>query len=199
MRGCRLNCSFCVVPKKEGRPKPANTVEEIWTNRDSDFVVLLDNDFFGNPEWQARIDEIKGNNLKVCFSQGLNIRIITEDQAAALASVRFTNLKNAYKQVHFAWDKVGDESRILAGIETCLQAGLKPSQMAFFVLIGYDTTPEQDFHRVMILRGLGCDPYVMPYDKTDPYQKRFTRWVNHKAIFKSTEGKNYDVNVRYRK
>jgi hypothetical protein len=24
----------------------------------------------------------------------------------------------------------------------------------------------------------------MPYNKFDPYQKAFTRWVNHKAIFK---------------
>ena len=49
MRGCRLRCSFCVVPQKEGKPKSNNTIDEIWTQRDSDFIMLLDNNFFGNP------------------------------------------------------------------------------------------------------------------------------------------------------
>src|SRR5208337_4832396 len=29
-RGCRLRCSFCVVPQKEGRVKPEHTIAEIW-------------------------------------------------------------------------------------------------------------------------------------------------------------------------
>jgi hypothetical protein len=199
MRGCRYSCSFCVVPEKEGRPRSNKTIEQIWTNRDSDFVVLLDNDFFGNPEWQSRIDEIREYDLTVCFSQGLNIRVITDEQANALATIRFSNLKRTAKQVYFAWDNMKDESRILSGIETCLRAGLKRSHMAFYVLIGYDTTPEEDYHRVMKIRELGLDPFVMKFNKKDPYQIKFARWVNHKAAFKSTEWENYDVNVRYRK
>lgn len=79
MRGCRFRCSFCDVPEKEGRPKPHNTIAELWTQRSSHFLVLLDNDFFGNPEWRERIAEIRAFDLKVCFSQGLNIRIITDE------------------------------------------------------------------------------------------------------------------------
>ena len=29
MRGCRLKCSFCVVPEKEGKPKSVMTIPEI--------------------------------------------------------------------------------------------------------------------------------------------------------------------------
>jgi hypothetical protein len=29
-RGCRLKCGFCVVPKKEGRPRSVNTIYDIW-------------------------------------------------------------------------------------------------------------------------------------------------------------------------
>ncbi len=191
MRGCRFNCSFCVVPEKEGKPKSNNTINEIWTNRSSDFLILLDNDFFGNPEWQDRIDEIKEYNLRVCFSQGLNIRIITKAQAESLVDLRFRNLKATKKQMHFAWDRIKDEQKIIRGINTCLNAGLLPNQMAFFVLIGYDSTQDEDYHRVMLLRNMGCDPYVMPYNRNDHYQRRFARWVNHKAIFKSVEWKNY--------
>ena len=195
MRGCRFRCKFCVVPQKEGKPYEEHTIDEIWQQRSSNFVVLLDNDFFGNPSWQKRIDEIKDHNLKVSFSQGLNIRIITDEQADALASVQFRNLSGKNKQVHFAWDQFGKgtEKLIDEGIARCFKAGLKPRQMAFFVLIGFNTTPKQDMYRVKKLADYGCDPYVMPYDRKDHYQKNFTRWVNHKAIFKSTAWEDYKM------
>ena len=191
MRGCRLKCSFCVVPQKEGKPKSNNTIDEIWTQRSSNFVVLLDNDFFGNPEWEDRIEEIKAHNLKVCFSQGINIRNIKEDQALALASVNFSNLHNTMKQIYFAWDDPRHEKLIHKGIKMVMDAGVKGYQIAFFVLIGYHSTPEEDLHRVEVLRGYGCDPYIMAYDKSDLYQKTFARWVNHKAIFNSVSWENY--------
>lgn len=196
MRGCRLRCSFCVVPEKEGKPKPYNTIDEIWTQRDSDFVMLLDNDFFGNPQWQDRIDELLKFNLKVNFSQGLNIRNLKPDQAAAVASVKFRNSHNTSRQVYFAWDDPRHEKLIHKGIQLCVDNGIKTNEMAFYVLIGYHSTEAEDLHRVNVLRDYGCDPYAMPYDKSDPYQKKFTRWVNHKAIFKSVPWADYRGGVK---
>lgn len=185
MRGCRFVCKFCVVPAKEGKPKSNNTIEEIWTNRASNFIVLLDNDFFGNPFWKDRIAEINALGLQVNFSQGLNIRIITDEQAEALASVHFRDMSGNNRTVHFAWDRINDEKWIHSGIERVIAAGIKPYQMMFYILIGYDTTPEEDMHRIEMLRDYGCLPFVMPYNKEDQYQKRLARWANHKAIFKS--------------
>jgi len=198
MRGCRLRCSFCVVPEKEGRPVSASTIDEIWSQRDSDFVMLLDNDFFGNPEWPDRIAEIRAHNLRVCFSQGLNIRNIKPDQAGAVASVRFSNMNATKRQVHFAWDDPRHEKLIHKGIATCVESGIRPSEMAFYVLIGYHSTPEEDLHRVMTLRDYGCDPYVMPYDKSDRYQRQFQRWVNHRAIFRTTSWTDYNGSIKGR-
>tara|TARA_R100001530_G_scaffold64881_2_gene46524 strand:+ start:252 stop:1130 length:879 start_codon:yes stop_codon:yes gene_type:complete len=192
MRGCRFNCSFCVVPEKEGKPKPYKTIQEIWTNRSSNFIVLLDNDFFGNPYWKDRIVEIHALDLQVNFSQGINIRILTDEQAEALASVKFRTLSGKSKRVHFAWDRIKDEKLIDHGIQKCFNAGIKPDQMSFYILIGYDTSPDDDYYRVMKIRDYGCNPYVMPYNKQDLYQKKFARWVNHKAIFKSVEWGNYE-------
>lgn len=191
MRGCRFRCKFCVVPEKEGGARPNHSIGKIWTNRSSDFMVLLDNDFFGNPAWKDRIEEIRGFNLQVNFLQGLNIRLITEEQAHALASVRFRDNANKSSRCSFAWDRIRDEKWIRRGIERLRNAGIKPWQMQFYVLIGYDTTEEQDLHRVMMLKGLGCDPFVMPYDKADYYQRRFTRWVNHRAVFNTVAWKDY--------
>ena len=68
--------------------------------------------------------------------------------------------------------------------------------MAYYVLIGYHSTEEEDLYRVNTLKDYGCDPYSMPFDKSDPYQKRFTRWVNHKAIFKTVDWKDYNQGIK---
>lgn len=192
MRGCRFRCKFCVVPEKEGQPVENNTIEEIWTQRKSPFVVLLDNDFFGNPAWRDRIAEIRKHDLMVSFSQGLNIRIITDEQAAALASVKFRNLSGQKSQVHFAWDQwgKGTEKLIDEGFERVKAAGVKPYQMAFFVLVGFNTNEEQDLYRIDKLHGMGCDVFVMPYDREDPYQKALARW-NNRHVWRSVPWSEY--------
>ena len=192
MRGCRFRCKFCVVPEKEGQPYSNNTIDEIWQQRNSDFVVLLDNDFFGNPEWAERIGEIRRHDLRVSFSQGLNIRIITDEQAAALASVRFCNLSGLKKQVHFAWDQwgKGTEKLIDEGFARVTTAGVKPHQMAFFVLVGWNTTEQQDLYRIDKLHGMGCDVFVMPYNRRDPYQKALARW-NNRHVWRSVPWRDY--------
>ena len=51
--------------------------------------------------------------------------------------------------------------------------------------------------RVEFLRKLKLDPFAQPYidftgkNNVTKEQKQFARWVNHKAIFKSVEYKNY--------
>ena len=192
MRGCRFRCKFCVVPEKEGQPVENNSIEDIWIQKGSDFVVLLDNDFFGNPAWADRITEIQKRDLKVSFSQGLNIRIITDEQAKALASVQFRNLSGKKKQVHFAWDQwgKGTEKLIDEGFERVTLAGVKPYQMAFFVLVGWNTNEEQDLYRINKLHGMGCDVFVMPYNRSDPYQKALSRW-NNRHIWRSVNWRDY--------
>lgn len=192
MRGCRFRCKFCVVPEKEGQPVENNSIEDIWIQRNSDFVVLLDNDFFGNPTWADRIAEIRKHDLKVSFSQGLNIRIITDEQAKALASVQFRNLSGKKKQVHFAWDQwgKGTEKLIDEGFERVKAAGIKPHQMAFFVLVGFNTNEEQDLYRIDKLHNMGCDVFVMPFNRADPYQKALSRW-NNRHLWRSVPWLEY--------
>jgi len=195
MKGCRFKCSFCCVPTKEGRPINYNTIDELLTNPTGGRnLMLLDNDFFGGTNWQANLEKIIDLNLKVCFVQGLNIRIISERQAELLAKTKYTNSKFNQNYLTFAWDQFKDERVILRGIERCNKYGIPNSKMQFFVLIGYDTTPEQDRYRVEMLRDLGCMPFVMPYNKKDKYQKAYTRYVNFRSVFNSCSWEDYKYN-----
>lgn len=195
MKGCRFRCKFCCVPQKEGKPHLNSNIDELLTNpKGGNRLMLLDNDFFGGPEWKANLLRIIELKLKVCFIQGLNIRIITEEQAELLAQCRYTNSRFNQRYLTFAWDRFNDGKLVRKGIDTCNKAGIPSTRMQFFVLIGFDSTHDQDLERVMTLKEWGCMPFVMPYDKSDPYQKAFTRWVNHRATFKSCDWKDYRYN-----
>ena len=196
MKGCRFACKFCCVPKKEGRPKVNSSIDDLLTNPNGgNRLMLLDNDFFGGADWKVNLERIIELKLKVCFVQGLNIRIITDEQAELLSKCNYQNSKFNQKYLTFAWDRYNDGKIVKAGIDRCNKAGIPCKHMQFFVLIGFDTTPDQDMERVMSLRELGCMPFAMPFNKSDPYQKAFTRWVNHRATFKSCTFEDY----KYRK
>lgn len=199
MKGCRFNCKFCVVPKKEGRPRPYDVIDSILTNpKGANRLMLLDNDFFGG-QWEANLSRIIELKLKVCFVQGLNIRIITDEQAALLAKSNYTNSRFNQKYLSFAWDRFNDGKLITQGIERCNKAGIPSKHMQFFVLVGFDSTPEQDMHRIMTLKQLGALPFVMPYNKENPYQKALARWVNSRPLFRSVKWEDYKYNPNRKK
>lgn len=183
MKGCRFSCAFCVVPAKEGKPYKYNSIDEILINPDGgNKLVLLDNDFFGTGDWEINLKRIIELNLKVNFNQGLNIRILTQRQANLLATCKYYNLHFTKRYLTFAWDRYEDRADIMKGVERCDTAGIRRDHLQFFVLIGYDTTPEQDLDRVETIRELGAMPFVMPYNKFDQYQKEFARWANSRQL-----------------
>lgn len=197
MKGCRFNCSFCCVPQKEGRPYNYNTIDQLLTNKKGgNRLMLLDNDFFGGTNWEDHLQRIIELKLKVCFSQGLNIRIITPDQASLLAKCNYRNIKFNQKYLSFAWDKYNDGKLIKRGMAICNEAGIPNKHMQFFILIGYNSTHEQDHERVMTLREMGAMPFVMPYNKEDKYEKAYARWVNNRAVFKSCTWEDYKYNPK---
>jgi hypothetical protein len=196
MKGCRFACKFCCVPKKEGRPYKNSDIEGLLLNPNGgNRLMLLDNDFFGGANWRINLERIIDLKLRVCFVQGLNIRIITEDQAKLLACSNYTNSKFNQRYLTFAWDRYPDRRLIEKGVRICNDAGIPPKHMQFFVLIGFDTTEVQDYERVMTLREWGCLPFVMPYNRADPYQKAFARWVNRREVFYACKWEEY----KYRK
>jgi len=182
-RGCVRNCSFCVVPTKEGKIRRNAPISEFWNGQKE--VVLLDNNLTAAPDVLAEdCAFIREHKLKVDFSQGLDARLMTDEMAREIGSVKHIG------QIHFAFDSMSVEKPVFRGLEIMSQY-VRPGKITCFVLIGFDTTPEQDLYRVTKLHELGYESFVMPYNKSDPYQRRFTRWCNHKAIFKTVKWEDY--------
>ena len=184
MRGCIRNCSFCVVPEMEGLARPVGDIYNFWNGQKE--LMLLDNNLTALPEhFQKVIGQIIKEEIYINFAQGLDIRLIDASMAKMLAMVKTS------KQIHFAFDDIKYENAVKKGIEILIANGVKPYKLMFFVLIGFNSTPEEDLYRVGLLRKLGVDPFVMPFNKKVPYQQAFARWVNMKAVFKKCNWREY--------
>ena len=179
-RGCIRNCPFCVVRQKEGKIRPVNHKN---VNPNGKTVTVMDNNFFANPKWYSAISFLRNNGQPVDF-QGIDVRSINNEQCESLATLRH------HKQIKIAWDRPIDERSVLSGIAR-LTKHIKPYRLMCYVLIGHSSTEAEDLYRAETLRKLKIDPFVMPYNKKDPYQKKFARWVNHKAVFYSVRWEDY--------
>lgn len=178
-RGCRLKCSFCCVPTKEGAVREVASVWDIWRGdpwpRE---LILLDNDFFGQPNWAKRIDEMRAGKFRVNFNQGINARMLTDETAAAIASVDYRDARMDRRRIYTAWDSRKDERRLFAGLESLVRHGVKPDEIMVYMLCGYwkgETAADREYRRRR-LREFGCRPYPMPFVRTRELVG-FQRWI----------------------
>lgn len=182
-RGCIRNCPFCVVKEKEG---DIHTVKPKNLNPKGEWITVMDNNFFANHGWKQSIQQLIKWDQPVDL-QGFDVRIFKPEHGEALNKLRL------HKQLKFAWDNPNED---LTGKINELTQYVKPYKLMCYVLIGFNSTPREDSERVETLRDMKIDPFVMPYDKSDDYQRAYARYVNHKAVFKTVSWGNYKNKVR---
>lgn len=179
-RGCRLACEFCKVPRMEGKARPVATAADLWRGEPwPRNLMLLDNDFFGNPEWAARVAEMNAGKFRVCYTQGINVRVLSDEQAAAIASTDYRDDSFSDRRLYTAWDNAADEGPLFRGLERLAKHGVRPDALMVYMLVGFWDGPkltEDDFRRRRKLREFGARPYPMPFVRTRELVG-FQRWV----------------------
>jgi len=196
-RGCRLSCGFCVVPTKEGKIRPVASLRDLWRGHEwPRQAKLLDNDFFGQPNWRELVDEAVRDEWKVSLIQGINARFLNDETAAAVVRLGLKDDQFERPRVYTAWDGRKDEKRLFRGLDALVRAGVKPDHIMVYMLIGYEageTHEDRDYRRSK-LRAFGARPYPMPYarDGQSPSGTSgkelvaFQRWViQRKDLIKS--------------
>lgn len=186
-RGCRSKCKFCVVPSQEGAIYAVASVGQIWRGEPyPKHIHLFDNDFFGNPEWREVVDELVAGNFKVCINQGINVRRIGEEEAAAIASLQYKDDQFRRPRLYTAWDNLGDERVFFRGLDFLTASGVKPHHVMVYMLVGYDPreTWERIWHRYNQMIEAGVKPFPMVHDRhrqehPDHWRllKRFQSWA----------------------
>lgn len=181
-RGCPRGCNFCHVEAKEGRMayKVAD-LSEFWRGQKN--IVLLDPNPIACKEWKDILQQLIDSKSWVDFSQGVDIRLMTEEKAEMIKQIKTKN-------IHFAWDRYEDKEKIIPKFKMFHElTGYDYRKLTVYMLCNFDTTFEQDLERVYLLRDLGYNPYVMIYDKehipTGHRLKHLQRWVNNRIIFRT--------------
>jgi len=179
-RGCPRGCNFCHVEAKEGRgAKKVADLSEFWNGQK--YIKLLDPNPVACREWRDIFGQLEQSGAWADFTQGLDIRLMTQEKIAELMKIKV-------EQVHFAWDNYEDKEIIVPKLKEFAETtGWTRKKMSVYVLTNFNTTLEQDLERVYTLRDMGYMPYVMIYDKQNVERgsdlRRLQRWVNSKIGF----------------
>lgn len=184
-RGCIRKCPFCLVRDKEGYINPCNPHN---LNPKGEWIEVLDNNFFANPEWKSSIDYLINKGQKVNL-HGVDIRIMNEEQAFWLNKLKLKT------NIHIAWDLPNiDLTEKLKEVTKYI----KPYKLTCYVLVGFNSSIEQDLYRLERLKELKILPFVQPYrdfqNKRNPtqYEKDISRWANRAWLFKSIDFKDFE-------
>lgn len=167
VRGCTRHCPWCLA---ERDVRIVGDIYDLWDGR-SDCLTLFDDNVLAVPDHFEHIcSQVSREGLTVDFNQGLDIRLVTARVIRSLNTVRMRRLR-------FSFDSPGLEDIVRAKVPLLRCVKRDPF---CYVLVGFDTTFEEDLYRLAVLKELGCRPYVMRHENT-PKERRYMRlaqWVN---------------------
>ena len=183
-RGCIRECSWCIVPKKEGKIHEHADIEEFLRH---DKAILLDNNVLAHEHGIRQIEKIVRLKIKVDFNQGLDARLIDRQTAKLLSKVKWL------KPLRLACDSKGMIQHVQKAVEYLRWENTTPSR--FFVYVLVDDVMDA-VERVRFLKSMNLDPFAQPYrdpsgGESTQEQRDFARWCNHKAIFKTCSWEEY--------
>ena len=174
---------FCHVVPKEGRASiKVADVSDFWNGQP--LIEVCDPNITACLQKRELFRQYKETGAKICFNQGMDIRLLNDADIYDLNTMRIDRL-------HFAWDNPNDnlEQRFVYFKQNYVR---KSNIGTVYCLTNFedcsvDEHIQRALARILPLRDLGYDPYVMVYNK--PYAPReirdLQRWCNNKMIFKS--------------
>lgn len=191
-RGCPNNCKWCVVPRKEGRPSPYMTIDEIATRPDGSIIkraVLMDNNILATDYGIQQVERIRDLGIRVDFNQGIDARRITPEIAELLADCKWIDY------IRLACDTSAQLPYIRTAVDLLNRYGYTRDVFVYALIKDFD----ESVARIQELRSMKTvAPFAQPYrDFTDPrqiipqWQRDLARYVNVKSIYKSVALEDY--------
>lgn len=188
-RGCPRGCGFCHVASKEGKCSyKVADLDEFWKGQKK--IVLSDPNILACKDHKELLQQLIDSEAKVKFNQGLDIRMINDDNLDLLRQVKLTH-------IHFAFDRYQDKDIIEPRLRAFHELGYDrgKGKVMVYILINYDTTLEQDIERIQLCRELNFSPYPMIYDKehADPIYRKLQRWCSNYIFWSVPTFKEYSA------
>ena len=172
-RGCPRNCSFCIVNQKEGGITIVGNLKDLWDGI-AKLIVCLDNNILAVLRHFFEIcQESIGLGVTLDFNQGLDFRFVTVEVAKVLKII-------SHKEYHFAFDHPSYLHGVDKTIDLLQSEGI--NRCNWYVLVGFNTTFEEDLDRLNHLKERNQNAYVQRY-KRDRRYIPLARWANQHHIF----------------
>lgn len=156
-------------------------LSEFWNGQK--YIELFDPNTLACKDWEDILQQLIDSKAYVDFNQGVDIRMITPKKSEMIRQVKV-------KGIHFAWDRYEDKDLVVPRFETFKQeTEWGRNKVSVYVLCGFKEKRvlQEDLERIMFLRSLDFNPYVMLYDKEHIPKghelRKLQRWVNNKFIF----------------
>jgi hypothetical protein len=189
-RGCFRKCAFCVNRKYDHCSIHSPLSEFLDMSRR--FIVLADDNFLSYPFWGKLLTELEETKKPFIFTQGLDIRLLTEHTAERFSKVKYRG------DFIFAFDHLEDRELIESKLTIWRKYVSKHTKL--YVFSGFDYNDKYDeefwandiasvFERAKILMKYDTTPYIMRYFKYNesPYRGMYItlcRWCNQPPLFK---------------
>jgi len=155
-RGCIRSCKFCIVSKKEGKLTAVGDIYNFWNGQKE--IVIMDNNIFGLPDhFQKVSSQIIKEEILVDFNQGLDIRLLDDPFAKILKKMK------PISTWRFAFDSLNYEKAVRKGAVILKNNGLISKSM-FYVLVGFNSSIEEDMERFRILSEYKFNTFCMVYE-----------------------------------
>jgi len=157
-RACFRKCPFCKVPLLKQTRRHWSIYE--FHDPRFDTIELLNNNTFYDVFWEETFKEIYNEGLGL-IDHGNDLRLLDNYKAYWIKKIRWE------RQPKFAWDRMRDEWKMKRGLQLLKKFKIRAM---IYVLMGFDTSFEEDVYRCEIINSMGCDPFPMLYN-----QKRILR------------------------
>ena len=189
-RGCPRGCPFCIVAKKEGRGSiKVADVSDFWNGQTS--IKAMDANILACCEKRDLLKQYKDTGAVVEFNQGLDIRLMDDDDISILNSMRLDD-------AHFAWDN--PRENLLPKFELWSKKGKKNRHGHYgrvYTLTNYNTSMEENLYRIYKLREMNYQPYVTVYNAPSAPKEvlALRRWCNSFIISAIPRFEDYSATI----
>ena len=151
-RGCIRNCSFCFVPQKEGTIRYYRDWKKIVKH---DKTYFLDNNFLSYSDHKRILKELVDDKIKFQFNQGLDIRLLDDENAKLLSEARYIG------DYIFAFDNIKYEHLMDDGIKLFKRYIDRDWASKFFIYCHPDMEIGDVLYRIEWCRKNKALPYLM--------------------------------------
>ena len=126
---------------------------EFWNGQKE--IKLLDPNILAAGEHGELLGQLAASGAWVDFTQGLDARLLTEENIGIIKRIKL-------KMVHFAWDNMADKKLIVPKLQLFKKkTGTDKRKCVVYVLTNFNSTLQEDLHRIYTIRALGMTPFVI--------------------------------------